>query len=231
MTSEPWGGKTLWLFLRLCQKAEKKGVEKVYLALHQLESAALVTPPCDVPGPDTVRVRQDGPLCNGHDVLSKYSRHTAHYFILNMFLKAYIWFSTWSEAWDENSTRYLYLVQLLVLMVLNSLFSISTYSNHLFSITVEYHPMSLGHCYSNASGDEIGWMSRQRYTCCLGLWLFVRLGDYSVVFPSLLVFWETILLWKIVLSDGYFWVILPLALTTALTITIRNIHNGLKKIK
>lgn len=46
-------------FLRLCQKAEKKGVEKVYLALHQLESVALVTPPCDVPGPDTVRVRQD----------------------------------------------------------------------------------------------------------------------------------------------------------------------------
>lgn len=104
MTSEPWGGKTQWLFLRLCHKAEKKGVEKVHLALHQLESSALVTPPCDVPGPDTVRVRQDGPLCNGH-VLSKYSRHTAHYFILNMFLKAYIWFSTWSVAWDGHVLR------------------------------------------------------------------------------------------------------------------------------
>lgn len=89
------------LFFR-CYKPEEAALRGIHLSLHQLDGGQssvrtwLWVDSCLWSPWTTQNQGQAGwPLCNGHFVCSKYSRHSGHNFSLNTFFGALcIWFST-----------------------------------------------------------------------------------------------------------------------------------------
>lgn len=98
---DSWRDVSQWPIFSVLQ-TRRSGVEGIHLSLHQLDGGQssvrtwLWVDSCLRSPWTTQNQGQAGwPLCNGHFVCSKYSRHSGHNFSLNTFFGALcIWFST-----------------------------------------------------------------------------------------------------------------------------------------